>query len=312
MTPVAGERAREPVLLPAARLPGQLDALSVPPAALWCLGDPSALDRSPDRHVAIVGTRESSAYGDRTAGRLAAACAREGIVVVSGLARGIDAAAHRGAMKAGGRTIAVLGTGVDVPYPVSHRTLHREVQEAGLVLSEMEPGTRATPGCFPRRNRLIAGLASVVVVVEAPFKSGAMNTTSWAEDLGRTLASVPGQIDDPRCAGSNRLLHDGAHVITDVDDLLELFDISTIRRERAAEAGNSVAAAGSATDEERRPEDPADAGLLSLLTAREQDLSILAFQSGLSGRQVSERLLRLELDGFVERVGDGYRLAGPR
>lgn len=307
MTAAAEERAQEPIRLPAARLPGCLGDLSIPPAGLWCLGDPSLLENAPDRHVAIVGTRECSAYGDRTASRLAAACVRAGLVVVSGLARGVDAAAHRGAMKAGGRTIAVLGTGVDVPYPVGHRTLHSEVQRAGLVVSEMEVGTKATPGCFPRRNRLIAGLARAVLVIEAPFKSGAINTSNWAMELGRTVAAVPGQIDDPRSAGSNRLLHDGAHVITDVDDLLELFDLSTTERERGREGGGSLA---SPRGRGGAPLESGDQTLMAMLRGEAQDVSILAFQSGLSGRQVSERLLRLELEGLVERSGDGYRLAG--
>lgn len=245
--------------------------------------------------MAIVGTRESSAYGERSARRLAAACVRAGLVVISGLARGIDAAAHRGAMEAGGRTIAVMGTGADVPYPASHRTLHAEVAEAGAVVSEMEPGTTATPGCFPRRNRLIAAAARVTVVVEAGFKSGAINTASQALDLGRTVAAVPGQMDDSRAAGSNELLRDGGHVVCDVDDLLALYELST-RQRRAAllEPPRQVSV---------------DSALLSLLRHTEQDVESIAFQAGMSGRQVSERLLKLELDGLAERCGAGYRLA---
>lgn len=251
------------------------------------------MDGAPGRHVAIVGTREASAYGERTAGRLAAACVRSGLVVVSGLARGVDAAAHRGAMNAGGQTIAVLGTGVDVPYPAGHRTLHAEVQQAGLVLSEMEVGARAMPGCFPRRNRLIAALANVTVVVEAPFKSGAINTAGQALELGRVVAAVPGPIDDPRSAGANLLIRDGAQVITDVDDLLGLFGLST-----------------SSMAKDNAGMDPADVALLSLLHGREQDLEVLAFQSGLPVQHVSQRLLRLEIGGLVVRGGVGYRVAG--
>ena len=212
--------------LPAAALPAALGELSRPIAMLWCIGERRLLDGASDRHVAIVGTREASPYGVRTAERLAAACARAGLVVVSGLARGVDAAAHRAALGAGGATIGVQGTGADVPYPASHRALHAAVARGGLVISEMEPGTGATPGCFPRRNRIIAALCRVTLVVEAGYRSGAINTASHALDLGRTVAAVPGRVDEERAAGSNCLIRDGAQVITEVEDLLTLMGVS--------------------------------------------------------------------------------------
>lgn len=223
----ANSAPHEPRWLAAAALPGCLGDLSHPPAGLWCWGEVGSLDGAPDRLVAIVGTREASSYGLRTARKLAAACSRAGLVVVSGLARGVDAAAHEATLEAGGRTVAVLGTGVDVPYPVGHRSLLREIVGQGLALSEAELGAGARPGCFPRRNRLIAALARVVVVVEAGHKSGAINTASQALELGRTVAAVPGTIDDPRSAGANTLIRDGAQVITGVEDLLTLFGLST-------------------------------------------------------------------------------------
>ncbi len=191
------------------------------------MGAPEALMEAPDRHVAIVGTRDASPYGIRVAERLAAACARAGLVVVSGLARGVDAAAHRAALLAGGQTIGVQGTGVDVPYPAGHRALHAALVDRGTVVSEVEPGSLAGPGCFPRRNRIIAALSRVTVVVEAGFKSGAINTATHALELGRTVAAVPGRIDEERSAGSNRLIRDGASVVADVDDLLMIYGIST-------------------------------------------------------------------------------------
>lgn len=214
----AGRIAR----IEASALPACLGELPRPVAGLWYLGDRRLLDGAPERHVAIVGTREASPYGVRIAERLADACARAGLVVVSGLARGIDAAVHRAALAAGGLTIGVQGTGVDVPYPASHRALHGAVAAGGLVVSEMEPGSTATPGCFPRRNRIIAGLCRVTVVVEAGYRSGAINTAVQALDLGRTVAAVPGRIDDERAAGSNRLIRDGAQVIAELEDLLAL------------------------------------------------------------------------------------------
>jgi len=249
--------------------------------------------------VAIVGTRDCSEYGERTASNLAAAAVRAGLVVVSGLARGIDAAAHRAAIQAGGRTVAILGTGVDVPYPASHRSLHRLVQENGAVISEMEPGRTAFPGCFPRRNRIIAALASVVVVVEAGHKSGAINTANWARDLDRTLGAVPGHVDDPRAAGSNELLRDGALVVADVDDLLMMANLST--SVRGYPRGEPVS---------RGPEvplsNPADRAILLTLGPRPVTVEEIAFATSLSVRQVSERLLSLELEGRVVQLPAGY------
>ncbi len=239
----------------AASLPGCLGELSHPPAGLWCTGDVGLLGGAPDRLVAIVGTREASAYGVRTATRLAESCVRAGLVVVSGLARGVDAAAHEAALRAGGKTIAVLGTGVDVPYPVGHRSLLHAISRHGLALSEVEPGTRAAPGCFPRRNRIIAALSKVTVVVEAGFKSGAINTASHALELGRTVAAVPGPIDDPRSSGANGLIRDGAQVICSVDELLSLFSLSTEERRAGARSEGNGKGSGEGASV-ARPRDP--------------------------------------------------------
>lgn len=209
--------------------PALLSALrdvSHPPEGLWVLGDSAALEGAPHRHVAIVGTREATPYGLRIAADLAAACARAGLVVVSGLARGIDAAAHRAAVDAGGQTIAVQGTGVDVPYPASHRALHAVLAQRATIVSEVEPGTTAFRGCFPRRNRLIAALSKVVVVVEADHKSGAINTASHALALNGTVAAVPGRVDIAQSAGTNQLIFDGAQMVREPADLLCLFGIS--------------------------------------------------------------------------------------
>jgi DNA processing protein len=142
------------------------------------------------------------------------------------MARGIDAAAHRTALEEGGNTVAVLGTGVDVPYPVGHRLLHEAIGEQGLVLSENPPGTRAGQGAFPKRNRIIAALAPVTIVLEAGFRSGALNTASQALELGRTVAAVPGPIDSDQSRGSNQLLRDGAVLIAAPDDALALLGVS--------------------------------------------------------------------------------------
>ncbi|MGI8619414.1 MAG: DNA-processing protein DprA [Gemmatimonadaceae bacterium] len=199
--------------------PAELLDLPNPPDPLFVLGARMALDAP---RVAIVGTRDCTGYGDRTARKLAGAIARAGGCVISGMARGVDACAHRAALEVGGKTVAVLGTGVDVPYPRGHSRLHGQIAEQGLVISESSAGVAAFRGCFPRRNRIIAALATVTIVVEAGHKSGALLTAKNALELGRTVAAVPGPIDSPNSAGTNELLRDGAHVIATVDDALAL------------------------------------------------------------------------------------------
>ncbi len=203
--------------------PVELHDLAHPPHELYVIGRSSSLSKP---RVAIVGTRNSTAYGERITRTLTRALVRGGVSVVSGMARGIDGAAHRTALEERGNTVAVLGTGVDVPYPVGHRLLHRAIAEHGLVVSENPPGARAGKGSFPKRNRIIAALAPVTIVVEAGFRSGALNTASQALELGRVVAAVPGPIDSDQSRGSNQLLRDGAVLIAAPDDALALFGIS--------------------------------------------------------------------------------------
>src|SRR5262249_32890931 len=160
--------------------PESLRHLNDPPPVLWSRGDWSMIA---DPMIAIVGTRRATGYGQRVTREIAAALARQGACIVSGMALGIDACAHRATLGAGGRTIAVLGTGADIAYPRAHTALHREIAQRGLVLSELPPGAKSDPGSFPRRNRIIAALASLTIVVEAPIKSGALNTSNHATEL---------------------------------------------------------------------------------------------------------------------------------
>jgi DNA processing protein len=199
--------------------PAQLRDLHDPPAVLWSHGHWSTLQPPV---VAVVGTRRASAYGLRIARALVTGLARAGACIVSGMATGIDAVAHRSTLEADGRTVAVLGTGADVAYPRSHHALHSEICSRGLVLSELRPEAQADGGSFPRRNRIIAALASLTIVVEAPRQSGALNTARHALDLGRDVAAVPGAIDAPQSEGSNGLIQQGAHVVTSVADALSL------------------------------------------------------------------------------------------
>ena len=206
--------------------PVELRDLAHPPLELFAIGRESALAKP---RVSIVGTRNSTAYGERITRVLVRALVRSGVSIVSGMARGIDGAAHRTTLEERGNTVAVLGTGVDVPYPVGHRQLHRTIGEQGLVLSENPPGTRAGKGAFPKRNRIIAALAPVTIVVEAGFRSGALNTASQALELGRVVAAVPGPIDSDQSRGSNQLLRDGAVLLASPDDALALLGVSLPR-----------------------------------------------------------------------------------
>jgi len=259
--------------------PAQLLDLPDPPPYLFALGHAEALARPV---VAIVGTRAATAYGERVTRELAGALARAGACVVSGLARGIDATAHVAALDAAGWTVAVLGTGVDVPYPVAHAGLHARVAEHGLVLSEHAPGERATPGSFPRRNRIIAALAQVTIVVEAGHKSGALITAGHALDLGRTVGAVPGPIDSPQAAGSNELLRDGAVVIAAVADALAAAGLTGRAGPRPASLG---------PDEQR---------VWDALARGPLDLDTLVAHSALPVPKCLSAVTALELAGVVE------------
>jgi DNA processing protein len=205
------------------RYPGGLDELPDAPAVLHVLGDVSRLGWLADGDaVAIVGARRASPYGIAQAGAIARGLASARIPVVSGMALGVDSAAHAGALEAGGATVAVLAGGPERAYPASKRRLHERIAADGLVVSEMPPGTAARRWCFPARNRLIAALARVTVVVEAGTRSGSLITASLASDLGRDVAAVPGPVSAPLSAGTNELIVDGARLVRGPRDVLEL------------------------------------------------------------------------------------------
>ncbi len=233
------------------------------------------------RSVAIVGTRRESSVGLRVERSLAAACAESGVCVVSGLALGIDGAAHVGALEAQGATVAVLGTGVDVAYPPRHRALQERIAADGLLLSEVPPGERGHAGTFPQRNRIIAALAEVTVVVEAGRESGALITARVAHDLGRTVCAVPGSVLAPECAGSNALIQEGAQVICTPDDLL-----AELRLERRASAVP--------------PLEGDAAACWDALQSGTGDVATVAARSGLDVRRANVALAALELHGLVD------------
>jgi DNA processing protein len=199
--------------------PEGLEHLDRPPAGLWVEGDGQLRSG-----VAVVGSRRATTTGAEVAREIGARCAELGISVISGFAVGIDAAAHLGALDAGGETIAVLGCGLDVDYPRRHGELRRRVSASGLLISEHDLGVEPQPFHFPERNRIIAALATVVVVVEATERSGALSTARWAADLGRDLLAVPGSIHADQHRGANLLIRDGVRPYLDTTDLEETLD----------------------------------------------------------------------------------------
>ena len=207
-----------------AEWPEPLTRIQTPPKQLHTFGDATVLARP---CVAIVGTRHPTPYGEHVTRALASALANAGACIVSGMAIGIDAAAHRAALEAGGTTTAVLGAGIDQIYPSSNRRLYHAIADQGVVVSEYEPGYPSFKGCFPRRNRIIAALSCLTIVVEAGSRSGALITASYALSFARDVAAVPGRIDSEASAGANRLLRDGAHVVTSIDDALALAKFTT-------------------------------------------------------------------------------------
>ena len=259
--------------------PGALNDLDPPPAVLFTLGTLGTV-RPPC--VAIVGTRRATAYGERVTRELSASLARAGACVVSGLARGVDAAAHRGALDAGGLTAAVLGTGIDMAFPAAHRALHAQIGATGLLISEEMPGAHGTRASFPKRNRIIAALAELTIIVEAGVGSGALITAAHALDLERQVAAVPGPIDAPQSAGSNELLRDGAHVIASVADALALLRLTPPFARPTELAG------------------PAERAIWTALSLGPCDADTLATRSALPARDCLAAITALELSGAIE------------
>lgn len=272
--------------------PSRLLALPDPPDCLYCAGDTTRFD---NRAIAVVGSRGATPYGIRVTRRITSRIAARGITIISGLAFGIDAEAHLSALEAGGHTVAVLGTGVDVPYPRAHDRLYDRISAEGTIVSECPPGAQAHRGSFPRRNRLIAALAELTVVIEAGARSGALITARIAGEIGRSIAAVPGPVDVPTSVGSNGLLATGAQVVTCAEDLLALLEL-TSGTARGVSTRAQLSGTALAADENK---------LLHVLAAGPRFTDELAVASGLAPRQVVELLAALELDGRLERGADG-------
>ena len=284
--------------------PQPLLSLDDPPAVLFVAGSAGPLiAATAEPAVAVVGTRNPSPYGLEMAYELGRGLGAAGVIVVSGLALGIDAAAHRGCVDAGGTGIAVLAGGADVPYPRTNAGLYRRIVASAAVISELPPGQRAYRWAFPARNRIMAGLAAAVVVVEAAEPSGSLITSTFAEQLGRTVAAVPGRATSRFSEGNNRLLKDGALVVTSVRDLLdELYGV---------ESDGSAAREGGTCAARRETARPSlDALEQRALDAIEAELGIdgLCAHAGLPAREARALLARLESSGHLRRDGlGGYR-----
>jgi DNA processing protein len=249
--------------------------------------------------VAIVGTRGASYYGLKAGRRLAGALAAQGVTVVSGLARGIDTAAHQGALEVSGRTLAVLGCGLDVVYPPENRQLYQEIPDRGALISEFPLGAPPEARNFPIRNRLISGLALGVVVIEAGVKSGTAITVRYALDQGREVFAVPGPIDSPTSVGPHRLIQEGAKLVQNVEDILqELPGRRQAPGPLFAPAGGADRVGETARPARQAPEDP----LLSLLGSEPVQLEELVQAARLSVQEVLARLTLLELQGLVKEL----------
>ncbi|MFN8529418.1 MAG: DNA-processing protein DprA [Anaerolineae bacterium] len=268
--------------------PTRLAEIEDAPPLLYVRGEVTAAD---SRALAIVGTRKPSHYGLEVARKLARELAEQGITIISGLAQGIDAAGHQAALEAGGRTIAVLGSGIDQIYPREHYTLASRLIEQGALISEFPLGSPPDARHFPQRNRIISGLSLGVLVVEAPEKSGALITATYAVEQGRDVFAVPGNILNPASRGGHRLIQDGAKLVTDVRDILEEFDITYAQNEVRE------------VTEQAAPESDVERQIFRLLSHEPLHVDVVIRQCGLPTALVTSTLTILELKGLVNNIG---------
>jgi DNA processing protein len=266
--------------------PARLLEIEAPPPVLYLWGSFVPQDRWA---AAIVGTRHPTPYGTAVARDLAAVLASGGVTVVSGLARGIDAAAHQAALEAGGRTLAVLGSGLDRLYPSEHRHLAEAITQRGTVVTDYPLGTAPEAGNFPPRNRIISGLAMAVVIVEAGEGSGALITADFAAEQGREVFAVPGSIYQRTSRGTHLLIRSGARPLVALEDVLEALNLEAVSRQEAVS--------------EALPQDETEARVLAALTHEPVHVDEVQARCGLPAAQVSASLAMLELKGRARQVG---------
>ncbi len=274
--------------------PQALHWIPEPPPVLYIRG---TLRREDSLAVAVVGSRKPSPYGQLAAQRLSAELAQYGFTVVSGLARGIDSLAHRGALQAGGRTIAVLGSGINVVYPPEHRRLYDAISAQGAVVSEFPYDTKPDRWNFPRRNRIISGLALGILVVEASDQSGSLHTARHALEQGREVFAVPGRIDVPSSRGTNNLIKRGAKLVAGIDDILE--ELPEAVRLAVGQRGPTSGSTG----ELQLPADltAEEARVLALIPPEETHIEAVIHASQLPAHVVASILVTLELRGLVRQ-----------
>jgi len=281
------------------------------PAALFVVGDPALLWTP---QIAVVGARSASAAGLANARAFARAFALAGNTVTSGLAEGIDGAAHAAALDAGGKTVAVLGTGIDLVYPRQHAELAARITANGALVSEYPPGVPGHPKHFPRRNRIISGLSLGTLVIEASLKSGSLTTARYAAEQGREVFALPGSIHNPLARGCHQLIREGAKLVETAQEVLdELHGVGALLaeglRERLAVTGEESLADTTRTATVIRSHDPDYATLLKALDHTPAALDELAARTGLPAAALSSMLLVLELDGVVAAENGRYALA---
>jgi DNA processing protein len=287
--------------LHSAAYPPRLARYADPAPLLLVQGDAAALCAP---GIAIVGSRAPTQHGLALAREFAGALARAGLVVISGLARGIDAAAHAGALDAGGRTVAVQACGPDLVYPASHRQLATRIAEQGALVTEFPPGTPPRPGHFPLRNRLISGLAEALLVIEARERSGTLVTTGHAAAQGIEVFALPGPLGAAACAGSNRLLRDGAHVALEPEDVLGVLRLGGLRLEPLPDSSPAAKAAPRASG--------AGAAILAALELAPAHRDELARRIALPPEDLALEILELELAGCIREERDGrLRVVSP-
>ncbi|MCS6775381.1 MAG: DNA-processing protein DprA, partial [Chloroherpetonaceae bacterium] len=298
------------LLLPDPEYPPPLRDIPEPPPLLFISGTLNERDRF---SIAMVGSRQATPYGRNVAERFARELAGHGLTIVSGGAIGIDAAAHRGALAAGGRTHAVLGCGLDVDYPREHRTLFEQIRQQGALITEYPPGAMPEAWRFPQRNRIVSGLAQGLLVVEAPAQSGALITARIAAEQGRTVMAVPGNIDRAASVGCHELLKDGATLIACPEDVLRALNLTVVPAQRPYTLNLFATTETPATASRPQPHAPAphlperQQRLLQALSLTPQHIDTLALHTGLSASEASMELTLLEINGLARRMpGNTY------
>lgn len=268
------------------KYPPRLKEIDQPPPVLYVRG---SLLPEDEWAVAIVGTRRVTPYGRQVAEEVSTTLAGSGVTIVSGLARGVDSIAHQAAINTGGRTLAVLGNGVDQVYPPENRRLAAQIMERGALVSDYSLGTQPDGINFPPRNRIISGLSIAVIIVEAGDTSGALITATFAAEQGRDVFAVPGNINAPQSKGTNRLIRDGAQPLLNPQDVLEALNLTMLTEHRAARVA--------------LPTDPVEARLFRVLSSEPKHVDEIRSQAGMPIETVSATLAMMELKGMVRQVG---------